>query len=44
MIKKIAKNGKVFGILALVLLIIIMTYQMKTEQINLGEVEDQKTY
>ena len=34
----------IFGILALILLIVIMTYQMKTEQVNLSEVKEQKNY
>ena len=34
----------IFGIFALILLIVIMTYQMKTDQISLSEVEEQQTY
>mgnify|MGYP001491473875 CR=1 FL=1 len=34
----------IFGIFALILLIVIMTYQIKTDQISLNEVEEQQTY
>ena len=34
----------IFGIFALILLIVIMTYQMKSEQVNISELKDQKTY